>query len=58
MSVGLSIVEVAYRLSPAIFVSILAIRRGISSLLAKIVWTVVLRLLIDDWISLTEVLGH
>lgn len=58
MLVGLSLVEVVYRLSLAIFLSMLAIRRGISALLAKIHWTAVLRLLIAGWISLTEVLNR
>ena len=48
MLVGLSLVDVVYRLSLASFLSMLAIRRGISALLAKIHWTVVLRLLIAD----------
>lgn len=56
--VGLSLVEVVYRLSLASFASMLAIRRGISSLLAKMDWTVVLRLLIAGWISLTAVLNR
>ena len=56
--VGLSLVEVVCRLSLASFVSMPAIRRGISSLLAKMDWTVVLRLFIADWISLTEVLNR
>ena len=58
MLVGLSLVEVVYRLSLASFLSMLAIRRGISTLLAKIHWTVALRLLIAGWISLTDVLNR